>query len=66
MFEDVKIGSIGVDGDDKTTKKPRLTSKNLNRATSYLTPNSKQAFTQLRQAFTKVLILQYFNSRCHI
>ena len=31
---------------DKTVKK--LLSKNLNKATNYLTPNVKKAFTQLR------------------
>ena len=40
--------------------------KNLNKATSYLTPNARQAFTQLKQAFTKALILEHFDLECHI
>ena len=35
----------------------RSLSKNLNGATSYAMPNVKRTFTQLRQAFTKILIL---------
>ena len=33
---------------------------------SFLTPNARSAFTQLRQAFTKVLILRYFNFEYYI
>ena len=33
---------------------------------SFLTPNAKQAFTQLRQAFTKAPILQHFDLERHI
>ena len=34
--------------------------------TSFLTPNSRQAFIQLRQAFTKAPILLYFDPKRHI
>ena len=54
----VGIGS-GSDWEDKTVW--RSLSKNLNGATGYLTPDARQAFTQLRQAFTKALILQHFD-----
>ena len=33
---------------------------------SFLTPNARQAFTQLRQAFTKAPILRHFDPECHI
>ena len=68
MAEDVELGSIGSGGDceDKTVEKSPLISKNLNGATSYLTPGTKQIFTQLRQAFTKAPILWHFDSECYI
>ena len=33
---------------------------------SFLTPNTRRAFTQLRQAFTEALILQHFNPERYI
>ena len=33
---------------------------------SFLTPDARQTFTQLRQAFTKVPILRHFDSERHI
>ena len=33
---------------------------------TFLTPNTREAFNQLRQVFTKTPILQYFNLECHI
>ena len=33
---------------------------------SFLTFNAKQTFTQLKQVFTKAIILQYFDSGHHI
>ena len=33
---------------------------------SFLNPNAKTAFNHLRLAFTKALILQYFDPKCHI
>ena len=32
----------------------------------FLPPNAKKAFIQLRQVFTKALILRHFDSECHI
>ena len=68
MAEDAKVGSIGVDGDceDETVKRSLLLSKNLKRARSYLTPDAKQIFTQLRQVFIKAFILRHFDLECHI
>ena len=33
---------------------------------SFLTPEAKLAFSRLRQAFTKVPILHYFDPKCYI
>ena len=33
---------------------------------SFLTLDARQAFTQLRQAFTEALILRHFDPECHI
>ena len=35
-------------------------------ATGYLTPKAREAFTQLRQAFTEAPILRHFDLKCHI
>ena len=63
-----EVDEVCVDGgddcEDETVK--RSPSKNLNGATGYLTPNARQAFIQLRQAFTKAPILRYFDPECHI
>ena len=64
MAEDAEVGSGDDDCDNETIKKSP--SKNLNGATGYLTPDARQAFTQLRQAFTKAPILQHFDLECHI
>ena len=68
MANNAEFGSIGDGGDrkDKKVKRSQFTSKNLNGATSYLTSDAKQAFTELRQAFTKTPILQSFEPECHI
>ena len=67
MAEDAEVGSVGGgDREDETVKKSPLTSKNSNRATGYLTPDAKQAFTQLRQAFTEAPILRHFDPECHM
>ena len=68
MAEDAGIGSIG-DGancENETVEKSPLTSNNSNGATGYLIPDAEQPFTQLRQTFTKALILQHFDSEYHI
>ena len=57
------VGS-GSDCKDKTVK--ILWSKNLNRATGYLTPDTRQVFTQSRQLFTKAPILRHFDPEYHI
>ena len=68
MAEHAEVGSIsgGGDREDETVERSPLTSKNLNRASNYLTPEAKRAFTQLMQAFTKALILRHFDPECHI
>ena len=68
MDEDVEVGSIGDSSycKDETVERSPITSKNSNGAISYLTSGAKQAFIQLRQAFTKALIFQHFDLKCHI
>ena len=67
VAEDAEVDSIsGGDCKNEMVERSPLTSKNLNGATGYLTPNAKQAFIQLRQAFTKAPILQHFDLECHI
>ena len=67
IVEDAEVGSVGGgDCEEEMVKRSPLTSKNSNRATGYLTPGAKQAFTQLRQAFTKALILRHFDPKYHI
>ena len=67
VAKDPKVGSIGGDDcEDKTVERSPFTSKNFNGATGYLTPNAKQAFIQLGQAFTKAPILQHFDPKSHI
>ena len=67
LVDVAKNAEVGVgvsDCEDKTVG--RSPSKNLNGATSYLTPNARQTFTQLRQAFTEASILRHFDPKCHI
>ena len=47
MAEDAKVGSISGIGncEDETVKRSLPTSKNLNGATGYLTPETKLTFT---------------------
>ena len=61
--DEVGIGDSGNCEDETVGRSPY---KNLNKATGYLIPDARQAFIQLKQAFTKALILQHFNLKCHI
>ena len=61
--DEVGVGGGG-DREDKTVRRSLL--KNLNRATVYLTPDARRAFTQLKQAFTKASILRHFDQEYHI
>ena len=62
--DEVGCGSGGDCEDGIVKRSPRF--KNLNGATDYLILDASQAFTQLRQAFTKALILRDFDPECHI
>ena len=62
---DKLCGSGGSDCENRTVEKS-ICSKDLNEATDYLTPDTRQAFTQLRQVFTKALILRHFDLECQI
>ncbi len=54
------------------SKKPKLTKSKksdlskANSRTDFLTPEAKEAFIHLQKAFTKALILRYFDPECHI
>ena len=67
MTEDAEVGNVS-NGNrkNKIVKKLPLISKNLNRATGYLTLKARLAFTQLKKAFTKAAILYHFDLECHI
>ena len=56
--------SGGGDCENKTVKK--LLFKNSNGAKDYLTLKTRLAFTKLKKAFTKTLILQHFDLECYI
>ena len=72
-MDDVEVdgGEVEV---DEVGKKARKTSKSKNSSKSkkavgpsdFLTPGAKLAFTELRQAFLKALILHHFDPECHI
>ena len=68
MAENAEIGSIcnTVDCEDETVKRSLLIFNNWNGAMGYLTPGTKQALTQLREAIIKALILRNFDPKCHI
>ena len=40
--------------------------KNVNKTMGYLTLDARQAFTWLKQVFSKGLILWHFGRKCHI
>ena len=62
-IDEIGIGGVG-DREDEIVG--RSLSNNSNGATSYLTPDVKQAFIQLRQAFNKALIFRHFDQKFHI
>ena len=65
-FESDEVaGGSGGDCEDGTVE-TLLRSNNSNGAIGYLTPNARQAFTQLKQAFIKALIFWHFDPKCHI
>ena len=54
-------------GNERKSAKSDFT-KRVRRAEEprFLTPDARRAFTQLKQAFTKALILWHFDPDCHI
>lgn len=54
----------GIDQHEKI--KRILYASNSNKRTSYSNPDTKKAFTQLRQIFTKAPILEHFDPKKHI
>ena len=66
MAESDKVGGGSGGNCEDGMVKRSTRSKNSSGATGYLTPNARQAFTQLRQAFTKAPMLRHFDSEYHI
>ena len=71
-MDDDEIGN-GKVRDDEIGKNGRKTSKSKNLFKSkktigldFLTLGARLAFTKLRQAFVKALILHHFDPECHI
>ena len=71
--DDIEVNDSKVEVDEVGKKVQKLSkSKNLSkskktvRSSDFFTPGAKLAFTKLRQAFFKALILHYFNPECHI
>ena len=62
--DEVCTVDAGDNYEDKTVE--RSLSKNLKRATGYLTPKARLAFTKLKKTFIEAPILQYFDPKCHI
>ena len=62
----------GSDASKKSTKsKSQIKSRHLGNSNDseelkFLTSGARKAFNCLKQAFTKALILQYFDPKCHI
>ena len=50
----------------KNTKSEIQTHIKTMREPTFLTPGTRKTFNQLRQAFTKALILRHFDLKCHI
>ena len=58
-------------GDNEVRKRGRKTSKNLSKSkktigSDFFIPKARLAFTKLKQAFVKALILYHFDLECHI
>ena len=67
MAENAEVKSVGGGNcENGTVERSSLTSKNSNGITGYTTPKARLAFSQLRKAFTKALILQHFDPEYHI
>ena len=78
VAEDEVVGSDGDNRADETAKNLSKSKKSKNNKSEnlmyngaiekplFLTPIAKKIFNYLRQAFVKALILQHFDSKCHI
>ena len=64
---------VGGGGNDKNLSKKSKNAKSgiqtyikAMEKPTFLKPGTKEAFNQLRQVFTKALMLRHFDSECHI
>ena len=69
-FDGNKLHGSKVDsdkvGDDEVVKKGQNLSKSKKTKSGFFTSGARKAFTKLRQAFIKALILHHFDPKCHI
>ena len=63
---EVEDDEIGEKVQKRSKSKNSSKSKKTIRSLDFLTPGAKLAFTKLRQAFFKALILHHFDPKCHI
>ena len=64
-FDDGEVDGGKIDGEiGKKDKKTHKSKKTLR--SDFFTPEARLAFTELRQAFVKALILHHFNLEYHI
>ena len=61
---EVEVDEVGKKG--RKTSKSKKSSNSKTVGSDFLTPGAKLAFTKLRQAFLKALILHHFNPERHI
>ena len=66
-MDDVEVdgGEVEVDEIGKKVQKSSKSKKTV-RFSDFLTPRAKLAFTKLRQAFLKALILHHFDPEFHV
>ena len=64
-IDDGKIDGGEID-DEIGKKSQKLSKSKKTLGSNFFTPGAKLAFTELRQAFVKVLILHHFDLECHI
>ena len=64
-MDDVEVDGGKVE-DNEVGKKGRNSSKSKKTESDFLTSKARMAFTKLRQAFIKALILHHFDLECHI
>ena len=65
-IDDVEVDGGEVEVDEVGKKARNLSKSKKTVGSDFFTPGAKLAFTKLRQAFLKALILHYFDPKCYI